>query len=70
MANLHPVREAKRLVSFSTAPPRQNNGADGLTTRLRRAILAGHYTFKERLPSERQLAEYFNTSRGTVRKVL
>jgi DNA-binding transcriptional regulator YhcF (GntR family) len=70
MANVHAVREAKRLVSFSTPPPRQNNGADGLTTRLRRAILAGQYTFKERLPSERQLAEHFNASRGTVRKVL
>ena len=70
MANLHRIREAKRLVSFSTPPPRQNNGADGLTTKLRRAILAGQYTFKERLPSERQLAEHFNASRGTVRKVL
>lgn len=47
----------------------------GVTTsnvanQLRRMILEGHYTYQERLPAERNLAEEFNVSRGTIRSVL
>jgi DNA-binding FadR family transcriptional regulator len=37
---------------------------------LRRMILEGHYAHEERLPAERNLAEEFNVSRGTIRSVL
>ena len=37
---------------------------------LRRAILDGQYAFEERLPAERNLAEEFGVSRGTIRSVL
>lgn len=41
-----------------------------IVTQLRNRILEGHYTFDERLPAERHLAEEFNVSRGTIRSVL
>ncbi|MGB5328616.1 MAG: FadR/GntR family transcriptional regulator [Gammaproteobacteria bacterium] len=37
---------------------------------LRRRILEGEYSFEERLPAERNLAEEFDVSRGTIRSVL
>jgi GntR family uxuAB operon transcriptional repressor len=37
---------------------------------LRRSILDGQYAFEERLPAERNLAEEFGVSRGTIRSVL
>jgi DNA-binding FadR family transcriptional regulator len=37
---------------------------------LRRAILEGQYDYEERLPAERNLAEEFGVSRGTIRSVL
>ena len=37
---------------------------------LRRQILEGGYSFEERLPAERNLAEEFGVSRGTIRSVL
>jgi GntR family transcriptional repressor for pyruvate dehydrogenase complex len=47
----------------------------GVTTskvvaQLRRRILEGEYSYEERLPAERNLAEEFNVSRGTIRSVL
>lgn len=47
----------------------------GVTTgnvaaQLRRRILEGEYAFEERLPAERNLAEEFGVSRGTIRSVL
>ena len=41
-----------------------------VVTRLRRQILEGDYGFEERLPAERNLAEEFGVSRGTIRSVL
>ena len=41
-----------------------------VVTQLRRRILEGHYAFEERLPAERNLAEEFDVSRGTIRSVL
>ena len=47
----------------------------GVTTsnvavQLRRRILEGEYSYEERLPAERNLAEEFGVSRGTIRSVL
>jgi DNA-binding FadR family transcriptional regulator len=41
-----------------------------VATQLRNRILDGQYTYEERLPAERHLAEEFNVSRGTIRSVL
>jgi len=41
-----------------------------VVTQLRRRILEGHYAYEERLPAERNLAEEFDVSRGTIRSVL
>lgn len=41
-----------------------------VVTQLRRRILEGEYAFEQRLPAERNLAEEFNVSRGTIRSVL
>lgn len=46
------------------------SGSASIVARLRRKILDGHYSYNERLPSERQLAEDFNAARGTVREAL
>ncbi|MDH3762189.1 MAG: FadR family transcriptional regulator [Gammaproteobacteria bacterium] len=47
----------------------------GVTTsavaaQLKRRILEGNYAYEERLPAERNLAEEFEVSRGTIRSVL
>ncbi len=44
--------------------------ASQVATQLRDRILEGHYAHEERLPAERQLAEEFQISRGTIRSVL
>jgi DNA-binding FadR family transcriptional regulator len=55
---------------------RKNKGSRiGVTTsavaeRLKRRILEGNYAYEERLPAERNLAEEFEVSRGTIRSVL
>ena len=41
-----------------------------VVTQLRRQILEGNYRFEDRLPAERNLAEEFGVSRGTIRSVL
>jgi DNA-binding FadR family transcriptional regulator len=45
-------------------------GAAAITTRLREAILGGHYADGERLPAERELTEHFGAARGTIREAL
>ena len=42
----------------------------GVVSQLRNLILDGHYLHEERLPAERNLAEEFKVSRGTIRTVL
>jgi len=45
-------------------------GSAGIAAKLRRAIIEGAYGLNERLPAERELAELFQTSRGTIREAL
>ena len=56
-------------------PFKISNGRVGVTTssvavQLRRRILEGEYSYEERLPAERNLADEFGVSRGTIRSVL
>ena len=41
-----------------------------VVSQLRNMILDGHYSQEERLPAERNLAEEFEVSRGTIRTAL
>ncbi len=55
--------------------PGSSGSRIGVTTsnvvaQLRRRILEGEYVFEERLPAERNLAQKFGVSRGTIRSVL
>ena len=45
-------------------------GTAGIATRLRRAIVDGVYSYGDRLPAERELAESLGASRATVRNAL
>ncbi|MDX1512270.1 MAG: FadR/GntR family transcriptional regulator [Gammaproteobacteria bacterium] len=44
--------------------------ASGIANRIRRAIIDGEFGYRERLPSERALADRFGAARGTVRSAL
>ena len=46
------------------------SGAARIVTQLRRAILDGDYSYRDRVPSERELAADFGAARGTVRAAL
>lgn len=45
-------------------------GSARIVTQLRRAILDGDYAYRERVPSERELAVEYGAARGTVRAAL
>ena len=45
-------------------------GANAIASKLRASIIEGDYTYRERLPSERRLAERFGVARGTIRSAL
>ena len=51
-------------------PVASGAGAAAIATRLREAILGGHYSDGERLPSEREMTEHFGAARGTIREAL
>ena len=51
-------------------PVASGAGAAAISTRLREAIMGGHYTDGERLPSEREMTEHFGAARGTIREAL
>ena len=54
-----------------TSPARTATGGSArIVTQLRRAILDGVYGYRERVPSERELAAEFGAARGTVRTAL
>lgn len=44
--------------------------ATNIAMALRKEILEGRYSYGDRLPAERSLADYFSASRGTVREAL
>jgi len=50
--------------------PRLGGATGSVVSQLRNLILEGQYAYEERLPAERNLAEEFNVSRGTIRTVL
>jgi DNA-binding FadR family transcriptional regulator len=74
---LKPTANSASYISDQQSPtaPRADGDRVGATTAsvaalLRSAILDGRYRFEERLPAERNLAEEFGVSRGTIRSVL
>ncbi len=46
------------------------SGATGVFSKIRSSIINGDYTFNERLPSERDLAQQYDVARGTIRAAL
>ncbi|MBC8269340.1 MAG: FadR family transcriptional regulator [Rhodospirillaceae bacterium] len=54
----------------TSTPEPAKTGAASIAARLRQAILNGEYAFQARLPAERDLAEFFDASRGTIRSAL
>ena len=50
--------------------PKWPSRSDQITSKLRSAILAGHYAAGTRLPPERELAEQLQVGRSTVREAL
>jgi DNA-binding FadR family transcriptional regulator len=67
---------AEPATELKTGPIRKSGGSrvgvttSNVVTQLRRRILDGEYAYEERLPAERNLAEEFSVSRGTIRSVL
>ena len=53
--------------SFTRPTP---SGSARIVTQMRRAILDGDYGYRERVPSERELAAEYGAARGTVRTAL
>lgn len=51
-------------------PAGTSGGAAAIAAQLRRAIMEGVYSYRERLPAERELATHFGASRSTVREAL
>ena len=51
-------------------PPSASGSAATIAAQLRRAIVEGVYSYRERLPAERELAGHFGASRSTVREAL
>ena len=66
------VSEAKtrREETDDSLPAPVTAGSAAIAARLRQAILDGNYADGERLPAERDLAQHFEASRGTVREAL
>ncbi len=54
----------------ASTPEPARSGSASIAARLRGAILNGEYPYQTRLPAERDLAEFFSASRGTVRSAL
>lgn len=57
-------------VNPDVLPVASGAGAAAIATRLREAILGGHYADGERLPAERELTDHFGAARGTIREAL
>ena len=71
MANSHFAQIKSVLTRRDAALARvAPSGSARIVTQLRRAILDGAYAYRERVPSERELASEFGAARGTVRAAL
>lgn len=51
-------------------PIKQTRASEEVLVQLKEAILRGHYKFGDKLPSERELTEQFQVSRGVVREAI
>ena len=58
----------KRSVRLETN--KKKLGALDISTKIRKEIFDGGIAFKEKLPAERVLADFYNVSRGTIRSAL
>ena len=56
--------------NLSAAPGPEVGGANAIANRLRSAIIDGTFTYRQRMPSERELARQFGAARGTIRSAL
>jgi DNA-binding FadR family transcriptional regulator len=74
-----PSAMANSVQDYTGAPPSRPtaeharptlSGSARIVTQLRRAILDGDYRYRERVPSERDLAAEYGAARGTVRAAL
>lgn len=70
MRNQTPDAASPTLSREPISSPRLGTTTGNVVKQLRNMILEGRYTHDERLPSERQLAEDLEVSRGTIRSVL
>ncbi|MBT4085477.1 MAG: FadR family transcriptional regulator [Alphaproteobacteria bacterium] len=59
-----------KMVQGMDTPEAIQSGSANIAARLRRAILEGEYSYQTKLPAERELAEFFSASRGTIRAAL
>jgi GntR family transcriptional repressor for pyruvate dehydrogenase complex len=65
-----PDAASPTLSRESISSPRLGTATGNVVSQLRNMIIEGLYAHDERLPSERQLAEDLQVSRGTIRSVL
>ncbi len=70
MAQTGAKSDPPQITGSDELPTASGAGAAAITTRLREAILGGHYADGERLPAERELTEHFGAARGTIREAL
>jgi DNA-binding FadR family transcriptional regulator len=63
-------KKLAKIAQGMDTPEAIQSGSASIAARLRRAILEGEYSYQTRLPAERELAEFFSASRGTIRAAL
>ena len=68
--NSAPIAGRQQASTQKTEGNRVGVTTANVAEQLRRRILGGDYEYEERLPAERNLAEEFGVSRGTIRSVL
>ena len=64
------VQTSTEPTAYSVPIGAERRGAQWVAERLRKAIAGGAYEYGRRLPAERQIADAFSVSRGTVREAL
>ncbi len=57
--------------SLTESQSRSSSGSSvNISVELQQAIMSGHFTFGEKLPPERELAQLYKSSRNTIREAL